>query len=426
MPDGSVQNVIQLEFLFIVLGVAWLPAGRARSLAASAAISSGLAVAGLRAGPGQPAATLPAGFLAVEGALLAIGGAVALISALAAVRSARTRTSGGGSAAVAVGGLGVVLSGWRYLVAAPAGALLIAVITIAGLGSLLVAVARRVRAARPPDRPPSPPVGLAVVGAGALLAAASPSVGGVFIGCLLAGIGGWLISRPRATRHLPVAPTIVLLLLLPTWWLMATIAGPEGLAIGSLPDLPWSPAAERLLAPALLLAAWISSGLWPWHRQEPAALTAPVAALLLARVAIPAFPDGLDHWRALALPVVLLGLWHGVLTRRRAESVAALAWVGLVTATPEGQAGGALLLLAGLALELAERLPARATWGVWGLRTAAALVLGTGALLAMEGGLRTEVVYSVLAVAALVAGVGWQPSPQASTASAPTATAPSA
>jgi hypothetical protein len=97
-----------------------------------------------------------------------------------------------------------------------------------------------------------------------------------------------------------------------------------------------------------------------------------------------------------------------------------------VTATSEGQAGGALLLLAGVALELAERLPARATWGVAGLRTAAALVLGTGALLAMEGGLRTEVVYSVLAVAALVAGVGWQPSPQASTARAPTATAPSA
>jgi hypothetical protein len=223
-----------------------------------------------------------------------------------------------------------------------------------------------------------------------------------------------------------VAPTLVLLLLVPAWWLMATIAGPEGLAIGSLPDLPWSPAAERLLAPALLLAAWISSGLWPWHRQEPAALTAPVAALLLARVAIPAFPDGLDHWRALAFPVVLLGLWHGVLTRRRAESVAALAWVGLVTGTPVGQAGGALLLLAGLALELAERLPPRPTWGVSGLRTGAALVLGAGALLAMEAGLRTEVVYSVLAALALVAGAGWQPSAQASTASAPTATAPSA
>jgi hypothetical protein len=421
-----VQNVIHLEFLFIVLAVALLPAGRARSLAACAAIASGLALAGLRAGPAQPVATLPPGFVAVEGALLAIGGALALGSALAAVRSARTPVSLGGSAAVAGGGLGVVLSGWRYVTAAPTAALLVAVIVIAGLGLLLVAAGRRIRAAVPRDHPPAPPISLAAISAAALLAAASGSTGGVFVGCLLAAIGGWLISRPPATRNLPVAPMVVLLLLLPAWRLMATIAGPEGLSTGSLPDLPWSPAAERLLAPVLLLAAWVMSGLWPWHRQEPAALTAPVAALLVARVAMPAVPDGLDHWRAVAFPIVLLGLWHGVLTRGRAESVAALAWVGLVTATPVGLAGGALLLLAGLALELAERLPARVKWAASSAGTVAALVLGTGALLAIEGGLRTEVVYSVLAVAALVAGVEWQPSAQASTASAPTATAPSA
>ena len=84
------QNVIHLEFLFIVLGVALFPAGRARSLATCAAIRSGLALAGLRAGPAEPVATLPPGFVAVEGALLGIGGVLALGSALAAVRSART------------------------------------------------------------------------------------------------------------------------------------------------------------------------------------------------------------------------------------------------------------------------------------------------------------------------------------------------
>jgi hypothetical protein len=421
-----VQNVIHLEFLFIVLGVALFPAGRARSLATCAAIGSGLALAGLRAGPTELVATLPPGFVAVEGALLGIGGVLALSSALAAVRSARDRATLGGAAAAAGGGLGVVLSAWRYVIAAPTGTLLVAVIVIAGLGSLMVAGGRRVRANPPASRPSALPIGPGVIGAGTLLAAASSSTGGVFAGCVLAAIGGWLISRPPATRNLPVAPMVVLVLLLPAWWLMATIAGPEGLAIGSLPDLPWSPAAERLLAPVLLLAAWATSGLWPWHRQEPAALTAPVAALLLARVAIPAVPDGLEHWRALAFPVVLLGLYHGVLTRRRAESIVALAWVGLVTTTPIGQAGAALLLLAGLALELAERLPAQAKWAVRGLRVGGALVLGTGALLAIEGGLGTEVVYSVLAAAALVAGAGWRPSAQASTASAPTAIAPSA
>ncbi|MGH7514785.1 MAG: hypothetical protein ACREOQ_17910 [Gemmatimonadales bacterium] len=420
------QNVIHLECLLIVLGVALLPAGRTRSLAACAAIGSGLALAGLRAGPAQPVATLPPGFVAVEGALLVIGGLLALTSALAALRSARTPANVVGSAALAGGGLGVVLSGGRYLIAAPTGALLIAVIVIAGVGALLVAAGRLVRAAVPQDRPQSPPIALALIGGGALLAAVSSSTGGVFVGCMLAAIGGWLISRPSATRNLPVAPMVVLLLLLPAWRLMATIAGPEGLSIGALPDLPWSPAAERLLAPVLLLAAWVMSGLWPWHRQEPAALTAPVAALLVARVAIPAVPDGLDHWRALAFPLVMLGLWHGVLTRRRAESASGLAWVGLVTATPVGQAGGALVLLAGLALELAERLPARVKWAAPGVRAVATVVLSTGALLAIEGGLQTEVVYTVLAAAALVVGAGWQPSVQASTASAPTVTEPSA
>jgi hypothetical protein len=421
-----VQNVIHLEFLFIVLSVALLPAGRARSLAACAAISSGLALAGFRAGPTELVATLPPGFVAVEGALLGIGGVLALGSALAAVRSARDRPTLGGAAAAAGGGLGVVLSAWRYVVAAPTGTLLVAVIAIAGLGSLMLAGGRRVRVDPPTNRPPALPIGLGVIGAGTLLAAASSSTGGVFAGCVVAAIGGWLVSRSPASRKLPVAPMVILVLLLPAWWLMATIAGPEGLAIGSLPDLPWSPAAERLLAPVLLLAAWATSGLWPWHRQEPAALTAPVAALVLARVAIPAVPEGLEHWRALAFPVVLLGLYHGVLTRRRAESIVALAWVGLVTATPIGQAGAALLLLAGLALELAGRLRAQAKWAVRGLRVGAALVLGTGALLAIEGGLGTEVVYSVLAAASLVAGAGWRPSTQASTASAPTAIAPSA
>lgn len=422
------QNVIHLEFLLIVLGVALLPAGRARSLAACAAIGSGLAVAGLRAGSKQPMAALPSGFVAVEGALLGIGGALALGAAVSSVRSTRRPTSVGGAAAAAAaaGGIGVVLSAWRYVVAAPKGALVVAIVVVAGLGLLLVAAGRRVRVARPMESPTASPIGLAALGAGSLLAALSSSTGAVFVGCLIAAIGGWLISRAPATRHPPVAPAVVLLLLLPAWWLMSTIAGPEGLAIASLPDLPWSPAAEQLLAPVLLLAAWALSGVWPWHRQEPAALTAPVAALLLVRVAIAAVPDGLDHWRALALPLVLLGLWHGLLTSRRAESVAALAWFGLVTVTPEGQVGGALLLLAGLALELAERRPARAGWAVGGVRAATALVLGTGALLAIAGGLRTEVVYSVLAAAALLAGAGRQAPAQASTASAPSATAPSA
>jgi hypothetical protein len=421
-----VQNVIHPEFLLIVLGTALLPEGRPRRFAGCAAVTVGLALAGAGAGPTEPPPALPPGFLAVEAGLFVIGAALGIGSALVVVRSSRTKASVAGSAAAAGGGLGAALIAGPYVVSAPIAWLVAAIVAIAGLGWMLAALGGRSRPAVVPVTGSAPRIGLAAIGAGALLAAAAWSAGGVFIGCLLAAIGGWMVCRVPRGRTWPVAPLLVLALLAPAWWLMATIAGPEGLAIGSLPDLPWSPAAERLLAPVLLLAAWAMSGLWPLHRQEPAVLTSPVAALLLLRIAIPAFADGLDHWRALAMPVVLVGLWHGVLTRRWQVSVAALAWIGLVTATPEGQVGGLLVLLAGLGLELAGRMPARARRGTPVLRAAAALLFAGGALLAIEGGLGTEVVYTVLAAAALVAWAAQPAAAQASTASDPIATAPSA
>ena len=92
------QNVIHLEFLLIVLGVALLSAGRARSLAACAAIASGLAAGGASGRSRAAGATLPPGFVAVEAALLAIGGALAL--GWPSPRCGRRRIAGdvGGSA----------------------------------------------------------------------------------------------------------------------------------------------------------------------------------------------------------------------------------------------------------------------------------------------------------------------------------------
>jgi hypothetical protein len=97
-----------------------------------------------------------------------------------------------------------------------------------------------------------------------------------------------------------------------------------------------------------------------------------------------------------------------------------------VTVTPVGQVGAALLLVGGLALELADRLPAGAGNLGPAVRAGAALLVGTGALSAIQGGLLTEVVYTIAAVAALVAAAGSSRALQASTASAPRATAPSA
>jgi len=421
LAGASVQDVIQLEFLLLVLAAPLLPPGRARSLGAAGAIAVGLALAGLRAGPEEPVTALPAGFLAVEGALFA-GGAVLGIAAAERARHAWESRGGlAGAGLSALGGLGVGLSAIPYLRAAAVLPLMAA--ATAALGIALVWVGTRLG----PGSASAPgflgtPGGLGAIGAGALLATVSPWAGPILLGAVLTAMGGWVCARTRAPRRLPVAP-VLSLALVPAWWLMRTIAGPEGLATASLSDLPWSPAAEQLLSALLLLAAWAMSGLWPLHGEEPAALTAPVAALLIARVALPAFPDGLEHWRALVLPVVLVGGFHGVLSGNRSAALVALAWVGLAAATGQGQAGAGLVLLAAVILVAAERLRAPVQLVA---RLIAALATGTGALLVAEAGLRTEVVYTVCAVAALVVAAGRWSSAQASTASADRATSPSA
>ena len=242
---------------------------------------------------------------------------------------------------------------------------------------------------------------------------------------IVAGWAGYFLQRAAGGSRVPAAATLTLLLL-PAWWLMATVAGAEGLSAGSLGVLPLSPAAERLLAPALLLAGWALAGLWPLHRQMPGPLTAPVGALLVARVAVPAVPEGLAHWQALAMPLVVAGVWHAALTRRWALIAVGLAWVGLLAPGGRGLTGAGLLLAAALLLELAEPIggsdPSRATL----------LRLVTG-LAAAEGhcwrsrprcAARWCTRWSPPAAAAVAAGRAL--GRQASTASEPRTTVPSA
>jgi hypothetical protein len=204
---------------------------------------------------------------------------------------------------------------------------------------------------------------------------------------------------------------------------MGTIAGPAGLAVRGLADMPLSPAAERLLAPVFLVGAWATMGLWPLHRQLLGALAAPAGALLLARAAAPAMPDGLEHWRALAMPVGLLGLWHAALSGRTAGVAVGLAWIGLVAGSGRGELGAGLLLCSAVTLEL---MPRRGEPKFGRLaRVAAALLGGYGAVLALEAGLRAEVVYTVLGGGALVAAAGFA-SREAMIASARSTTAPRA
>jgi hypothetical protein len=121
------------------------------------------------------------------------------------------------------------------------------------------------------------------------------------------------------------------------------------------------------------------------------------------------------------MPAVLLGGFHGMLTGNRSAALSGLAWVGLATATGQGQAGAGLVLLGGVIFLAAKRLGTRLEVGA---QLLAALAAGSGALLVTEAGLRTEVVYTVCAVAGMAGSIGRWSAAQASTASALRATSP--
>jgi hypothetical protein len=425
---SAMQNMIHLGFLLILLGAALLPRSRARRAAGLAATASGLALAGLAGTePGATAvAGLPSGFLAADAALVVLGAVLAIGTAMVAVLDRRSAPTIAGAIALAPGGILLGWGGAGLVAAAPSGALVVSALVEVALGVALLLVGRYLRFAPPADRDRLHPRALyGGLLAGVLAAAIGPHLGLVVLGVIVAASAGHLLQRAEGGPRLPIAPAATLPLL-PAWWLMATIAGPIGLWVSGLATVPLSPAAEQLLAVPLLIAGWAVAGLWPLHRHLPGALVAPVGAFLMARVAIPAVPSGLEHWRPLMMPLVVAGVWHAALSGRLPRVAVGMAWVGLLAPDGMGLAGAAMLLAAGLAMELVERITALRVGRLAPAAQALPLIaFGWGALLAVGAGLRGEVVYTAVAVAGLVALCG-RPWPQAITPSAPSATSPSA
>ena len=236
---------------------------------------------------------------------------------------------------------------------------------------------------------------------------------------------GHLLERARAAPECPARGRDPLLL--PAWWLMATIAGPVGLGVAALPAVPFSPAAERLLAIPSLIAAWAVAGLWPLHRQ--AARSAGGAGR-----GVPAgpgrAPGGARGARALAAARDAARGRRDL--ARGAERPAPLgsrsAWRGSDCSAP------ARLGLVGRGDSARRRARGgdggadqRASRGTVRARRAGDPAGGVrvGRPLAVGAGLQGEVVYTALAVAGLVALCG-RPWPQAMTASAASARSPRA
>jgi hypothetical protein len=406
-----VQDVIQTPdtaFLIMLAGAISLQSMALRHDGALAAAAFGLGVA-----------ALPGGAHPVTVALMVLG---MVGAAVTAVRARRTGI---------LLGLGSAAAGWsaRGLFAAvEPGPLLIATVVIMGIAALGLRTVRllRTRSLLVPVEMPYPvrPAPAAVLCLCVALVAFGPQLGLVFLGAAGASWTAWLLMRGSSPTRWPVVPAAVTAVLLFGWYFMATIAGPVGLSMRSLSDLPLSPAAEIVAAAVLLLASWLLTGLWPLHRRSPAPFVAPAAALLLIRVALVAMPAGMEHWRPLAAPLAMLGIAHAAFTRRAAGLAVGGAWMALVSVQPSAVGAAAWLIPCALLLGLlGAARDGESSLRRWGRRVVW-LAAGWGGLLALEASLGGEVVYSVLAAAS--AALGMSAGDQAMTPSAPSSTAPRA
>ena len=158
-----------------------------------------------------------------------------------------------------------------------------------------------------------------------------------------------------------------------------------------------------MLAPFLALGAIGFFGIVPLRRAVPGAALAGIGVALLLRIGNVALRDGLADWRTVLVPIGVIALWHAVLTRRAAGAAAALAWLGAVVAAGAGASGAIWLALAAALAALlvgSRSLLARHPLAL----AAAGAMTGWGGALVLDALLRAEVVYAVLAWAAMLVG----------------------
>jgi hypothetical protein len=337
--------------------------------------------------------------VAVDGGLQLLG---ALLLLAAGLRAWTLRPPTRVAAALVAGAS--VLLGWQARpVLAAGGVAADAAAALIGIGAavVLALVVRGIaavpplrglvsRAVVPANAVTRPAAALAVAGAAA--AVLGPSAWIVIAGALCAA-GAPAVGR----RRVPVLALIAAAGLLPALWFMHTVAGPVGLRVATIGDVPFSPAAETLVAPILALGAFGFFGIWPLGRWGSTALV-PVGVALIVRLGA-GVPSGLEAWQTVLVPLGVLAVWHAALTADPDEAVASWAWLAAVSG---GNLGAILLAAAAPALAAApvvvRRAGARA--GTW-TRRAAWGVAGAGGVLALESLLRAQVVYAVLAAIAL-------------------------
>lgn len=343
---------------------------------------------------------------AIDGGFVIAGAMLVAWAGVRALSASRGAPDGGRLPRLAAGVLIVasMLLGWTsrgLIVPAGVGAdvAAAAVLVVGGVLTSLVGIAAR---RRPPRIQPNTPAAAApargsrgrriAAVTGGLLAMAAPNAWLV--------IGGALLAAGAVSLVLLVVTAAGLL---PSLWFMRTVAGPMGLSVATLDAVPFSAAAEALLAPALALGAIGLFGLWPLTRWgTPLLLPVGVAVMLRLGVAIPA---GLASWETVLVPLGVIALLHALIVSDPAEALAAGAWLAAVT----GGAAAAILLAAGAVAGVADaRLRrARPVAAGWAGAVASGAAAAGGAL-ALQALLGAEVVFAVvclLIVGALIARI---------------------
>jgi len=163
-------------------------------------------------------------------------------------------------------------------------------------------------------------------------------------------------------------------------------AGGKSFDIAHLASAHYSPALQAWAFPILFLGFAILAGMWPFHTWAPTGhVAAPTAASMLLAgvvmklgaygalcVAMPLFPQGFEHWKALIAGLAVVGIIYGALTALSQKdlkfvigysSVSHMGFIllGLAAATHWGLRGAVLQMIshgiiAGLLFGIAGRV----------------------------------------------------------------------
>ena len=211
----------------------------------------------------------------------------------------------------------------------------------------------------------------------------------------------------RARRPLALLPLIIATVALgAAFALLLAVLGPLSTRVEQLAEGPVSPAAERLLVLLVGGSALLLAGLPPLDRLPWGVGLAPLAAILLGRLVVPVFPEGLAQFQAPLVLLLAVSLCWAVATGRWTRASVAGGLLGLASGERAGLVAGLVLVLWGWLVETGVALGAQRGSRL-SPRWSGALALPAlaAALPALTASLRVQALLSTLAVGGCIAGL---------------------